>query len=335
MIVGNFLHTKGAETVLKVIDAARPDLFRFHILGMAEARYLPVLERLVTRNVTYSGRYAPGDLSLSGGQVALHLSIWPETWCISLSEVWQAGLIPIVSDIGALGERVTHGRNGFKVAVGDAAAVLDLLETLRGNAGLRDTLRANIGPHLWIDQAPYAAMLLAEYRALAPKVPLGREQPDRLLRLDVGQLHLLPQRSWKQLPAPRHILDALPVASFAIELPPSIREWSSIQRCRSYVDRVCDVETDPLHDFSSDIQVAGELNAIDGLQHRRLGVRARSQHGRPVVRCPDQQDGADRRVYRSRALGPRGRAGEASRRAAAFRLPCGREAARKMVRWHS
>ena len=247
MVVGNFLRTKGADTVLQVIEAARPELFRFHIVGMAEPHYLAAFERLgADGRVTYRGRYAPGELSLSRGQVALHLSIWPETWCISLSEAWQAGLIPIVTDIGALGERVSHGIDGFKVGVGDAAAVLDLLELLRANPGLRDKVRAGIGPHLWTDPDEYAARILAEYRLLAPRARLGMDTAGRPLALDIAQLHLLPKRSWKELARPRHILDAPTGNGLKLDLPESIVEWVSIQECQTYVDAVCGEETDPL-----------------------------------------------------------------------------------------
>ncbi len=246
VVIGNFLRIKGADTVLKVIETARPDLFHFHIMGMAEPPYLAALEALKDRHVSYHGRHTPGDLSLSHGQVALHLSIWPETWCISLSEAWQAGLIPIVTDIGALGERVTHGIDGFKVRVDDAGAVLDLLEILRVNPGLREKLRARIGPHLWPDAGEYAARILTEYHALAPRTRLGAGSVGRMLGLDLAQLHLLPKRSWKELANSRHILDASAGTGLRLDLPQDITEWVSIQQCRVYVDQVCGQETDPL-----------------------------------------------------------------------------------------
>ncbi len=240
MVIGNFLRIKGADTVLQVIASARPDLFRFHIVGTAEPQYLETLRSMGER-VVYHGRYAPGELSLSHGEVALHLSIWPETWCISLSESWAAGLIPIVTDIGALGERVSHGIDGYKVRVGDAGAVLDLLEILRANPALRRQIRARIGPSLWPEAADYAAGLLVAYRELAPRAPLGRDA----LGLEVGRLHLLARRSWKELASPRHILDATAGSTLRLDLPPSIVEWVSIQQCSAYVDQVCGEELDP------------------------------------------------------------------------------------------
>jgi glycosyltransferase involved in cell wall biosynthesis len=242
-ILGNFLRSKGADAIMSIMEEANPQLFTFHLLGNAEAQYAEVFAKWNKPNVVYHGRYAPGDLALlAGADVALHLSIWPETYCISLSEVWQAGLIPIVSDIGALGDRVEHGVNGFKVRVGATSAVLDHLEMLRADPGLRRRIRSNIGPHLWTDYRSYAASLLDIYRAVAPRRALG----DVGVGLDVGQVHLLPHASWKNLAPPRHIFDPSRRSSIRLELPPQIQDWSFVQGSEFCVDAVCGQSTDQI-----------------------------------------------------------------------------------------
>ena len=236
-IVGNVLRSKGADSIISLIEEANPQLFRFHVLGHAEAAYADVFAGWNKPNVTYHGRYAPGEFATVAQQadVALHLSIWPETYCISLSEVWQAGLIPIVSDIGAFGDRVEHGVNGFKVRVGDTSAVLDLLELLRASPALRRTMRSAIGPHLWTDGRAYASALLDIYRSVTPVLPLG----DVGLGLDAGQVHLLAHPSWKVLAPPRHIFDPSRRSSLRLELPESIQDWTHIQGSEVYIDAVC------------------------------------------------------------------------------------------------
>ncbi len=235
-VVGNFLRSKGADAILSLIEEANPQLFRFHLLGNAEPQYAEVFERWDKPHVTYHGRYAPGDLTtIAHADVALHLSIWPETYCISLSEVWQGGLIPIVSDVGAFGDRVAHGVNGFKVAIGNTSAVLDHLELLRASPATRQAIRANIGPHLWTDYRHYASSLLEIYRSVAPARPLG----DVGLGLDAGQLHLLPHPSWKQLAPPRHIFDPSRRSTIRLELPSNIQDWGHIQGSEVYIDSVC------------------------------------------------------------------------------------------------
>jgi glycosyltransferase involved in cell wall biosynthesis len=142
-VVGNFLRSKGADTVLSVIEMVDPSLFAFHLFGKADPQYEEVFRRKDPANLFYRGRHNAGELdALAECDVSLHLSIWPETFCISLSEAWQRGVVPIVSDIGALADRVTHGENGFVVNVNDAAAVIGYLEPDRaGTVGRQRCLR--------------------------------------------------------------------------------------------------------------------------------------------------------------------------------------------------
>ena len=234
-VVGNFIRTKGADTVLNVIAGANSGLFEFHIFGQVEPQYAAALQPYERLNVTVHGRYKPGDAALSDYDVALHLSVWPETYCITLSEAWKAGLIPIVTDIGALGDRVEHDVNGFKVAVGDASGVVDTLELIRAVPAIRARIRANIGPHLWTEPRDYAARILAEYRAVAP----GRPLSTALLSMDVGQLHILPKRSWRELSPPRHILDPQRGSSVATHYAGAIHDWISVQGSEFHLDAIC------------------------------------------------------------------------------------------------
>ena len=65
--------------------------------------------------------------------VSMHNSIWPETYCLTLSEAWSAGLVPIVSDIGALGERVQDQINGYKFPPENIGKAVDILTFLSNN----------------------------------------------------------------------------------------------------------------------------------------------------------------------------------------------------------
>ena len=41
------------------------------------------------------------------------LSIWPETYCHTLSEAWSCGVPVLVLELGALGERVNKNGGGY------------------------------------------------------------------------------------------------------------------------------------------------------------------------------------------------------------------------------
>ena len=320
-IVGNVLRAKGADALISLIEEANPQLFRFHVLGHAEPAYADVFARWDKPNVTYHGRYAPGDLAkVAGADVALHLSIWPETYCISLSEVWQAGLIPIASDIGAFGDRIEHGKNGFKVGVGDSSAVLDTLELLRASPGVRRAVRANIGPHLWTDARAYAAALLAIYRSVTPARPLG----DAGLGLDAGQVHLLAHPSWKTLAPPRHIFDPSRRSSLRLELSGAIQDWSHIQGSEVYIDA-------GLRPDSGDA-VEERLRGGGDPACQRLDLRAGRARRRPGRAGPGRGRRGAGHLLRRLARPARRHHGEIRRRPAPLGFRRKRGPARQMVR---
>ena len=234
-VVGNFLRSKGADTILSVIETIDPRRYHFVLFGKAEAQYEDVLTRAAHPNVTYRGRYAVGDLDAADAcDVSLHLSIWPETYCISLSETWQRGIVPIASRVGAFADRIEHGHNGFLVEMGDAAAVVSLLEALRADPARLAAIRRNITPALWSHADDYAAKLLGIYRAVAPRAPLARGMPG----LDAGQIHLLPHSSWRDLAPPRHVFDPARRSGLQLDLPAEITEWLPSAAGRIHVDRV-------------------------------------------------------------------------------------------------
>jgi glycosyltransferase involved in cell wall biosynthesis len=50
--------------------------------------------------------------------IALLPSIFPETWCLSLAEAWQAGLAVAAFDVGAQAERIRGTGRGFLLPLG-------------------------------------------------------------------------------------------------------------------------------------------------------------------------------------------------------------------------
>ncbi len=71
--------------------------------------------------VRFLGGYRPDEIPSIMAQfdVGIIPSIFAETFSMLLSEMWRAGRPVAVSDIGALGERVTSGVNGRKFAAGN------------------------------------------------------------------------------------------------------------------------------------------------------------------------------------------------------------------------
>lgn len=146
-IIGNFLFHKGGCNISRVIGyLASNNNFEFHIFGDTHGNYEYLKNNEQLPNVYYYGGFSPGKFpdQIYSCNVSLHLSIWPETYCLTLSEAWLLGMIPIVSDIGALGERVHHGVNGLKVEVNSEGGLIDALNTLLYDKDLFIRIKDNI-----------------------------------------------------------------------------------------------------------------------------------------------------------------------------------------------
>jgi glycosyltransferase involved in cell wall biosynthesis len=74
---------------------------------------------LDTGVVRITGRYDETEASAliraQQADLAWLPSVWPETWCYVLTQIWEAGLYVIVNDIGAQAERVRASGGGFAV----------------------------------------------------------------------------------------------------------------------------------------------------------------------------------------------------------------------------
>jgi GT2 family glycosyltransferase/glycosyltransferase involved in cell wall biosynthesis len=139
-VVGAISIEKGYNVLLECArDAASRGLrLRFHVVGYTVDDE-PLLQ---TGQVTVTGPFASGEaaalIRAAGARFAFLPSIWPETWCYALSDIWEAGLRAAVFDIGAPAERVRAGagNRGWVLPLGlPPHAVNDALLRLQGVAG--------------------------------------------------------------------------------------------------------------------------------------------------------------------------------------------------------
>jgi glycosyltransferase involved in cell wall biosynthesis len=91
------------------LDQERGPRFEFHVLGATARRWEPARRGAVVHG-PYERDRLPEALAAIRPSYALIASIWPETYCHTLTEAWQSGLPVLASDIGTLRERV--GRHG-------------------------------------------------------------------------------------------------------------------------------------------------------------------------------------------------------------------------------
>ncbi len=209
-VYGNFSFNKGADLLVEVFHNLRGRGIEFHLFGRVDAPYDGVLAHEDFSGVVRHGPFPPGQPPAVLGEMALslHLSNWPETYCMTLSEAWLMGLVPVVTDIGALGERVIDGVNGFKVPLGDAGAVERLLAELAADPARVERARAGIGPHLTVTPEAHCAALSDLYADLLPDhcgelAGRGLDRPDicKVATFSHIGLEFLPDRWWTPAPA--------------------------------------------------------------------------------------------------------------------------------------
>ncbi len=116
---GNLVPQKGWQTLIAAFGDVRqlhPGA-ELHVHGWFDRPPAP------QPGVTYYGTYQHFELPGRTAQidVAVIPSEFPEPFSLVLSEMWQARLPVVGSDLGALGERIVDGVNGKKFRAGDRA----------------------------------------------------------------------------------------------------------------------------------------------------------------------------------------------------------------------
>ena len=135
-VVGAIGIHKGYEVLLDCArDAAERRLpLEFVVVGHTiDDRRL-----LATGRVFVTGDYVADEavalIKAQNATLALLPSICPETWCLSLSEAWRAGLRVVAFDIGAQAERIRRTGRGVVLPLGLAAPAVN--NALIATAGL-------------------------------------------------------------------------------------------------------------------------------------------------------------------------------------------------------
>jgi glycosyltransferase involved in cell wall biosynthesis len=126
-IIGAIGIDKGYDILLACArDVAKRKLnLRFHLVGHTsdDARLL------ATGTVRITGEYQEHELlaliDLQQAQLAWLPSLWPETWCYTLTQAWQAGLNVLAFDLGTPAERIRRTGRGWIIPLGLATEHLN------------------------------------------------------------------------------------------------------------------------------------------------------------------------------------------------------------------
>lgn len=134
LVPGNVSASKGGGLVAAMAELDRGREVEFHVLGAVDSSLA------TTPGIVLHGRYDRADFASHVARIRPHLgavlSLWPETYCHTLTECWAAGLPVMATALGALAERLTETPGGWLVDRWmEPEAMLALLRRLRREPG--------------------------------------------------------------------------------------------------------------------------------------------------------------------------------------------------------
>ena len=110
LVPGNIGKAKGQDVILALLALDTDALLEFHILGNTS------ITQKHPRLVLHGG-YGRGDFASKAYEIGAHVgavfSIWDETYCHTLTELWSVGLPTMVLEYQTLSERVRESGAGW------------------------------------------------------------------------------------------------------------------------------------------------------------------------------------------------------------------------------
>lgn len=207
--VGGISQIKGADEIYQMIRQFKNKDILWHIFGDIGMSNLYEYNQ---QNLMKHGRYNRNDIVDLLLQYKIDLvcilSVCPETYCYTLSETMLAGIPAVVTDIGALGERMADQKTGWLVSVSNIQSELSsLIKEISSNRALLDEKKeqlkeaklvsvAEMLEHYKVLYSGFACLENAEtydtamtYRAwLNARKTAGFSEDDAFLSERIGQL---------------------------------------------------------------------------------------------------------------------------------------------------
>ncbi|WP_386083027.1 glycosyltransferase [Vreelandella sp. F11] len=113
LIPGNIDEAKGLNVILSLLERDKDELLEFHILGNARQTLLQnASERLVFHGKYERDQFAEHVAKIKP-DVGAVFSIWDETWCHTLTELFSVGLPVFVLGYPTVGDRVKEYNAGW------------------------------------------------------------------------------------------------------------------------------------------------------------------------------------------------------------------------------
>lgn len=162
---GYLMYEKGTHLILEAVHRLRdPSAVQVHLIGTTvEQKYEQRLRELARDiSVQFHGAYRPADLQAFDLDLAVFASVTSESYSFALDEALRLGLPVLVSDRGALPERI--GKAGLTFRAEDAEDLAQRLQQILDAPEVLDAMRRSIRPETLFSMEAHVAMLEKIYQ---------------------------------------------------------------------------------------------------------------------------------------------------------------------------
>ena len=124
LLPGNITAAKGGTWIKRLLAHDQEQRLHFHVLGHSNVD-------LEHPQITFHGNYERDDFVERVAAIRPHVgavfSIWQETWCHTLTEMWAAGLPVIAFEYATVAERIRQAEAGWVLPDAATAQLYDAL----------------------------------------------------------------------------------------------------------------------------------------------------------------------------------------------------------------
>jgi len=143
VVLGRLTPEKGLALFAE-IHPALGEIADIHLLGCGDSGLEFADEPHITVTPAYQLEELPRLLEENAPHIGLLLSIWPETFSYTLSELMAYGIPPVATDTGSFADRIKEGTNGFLVPADDPEALVARLRELAAKPRLLHHVRQRL-----------------------------------------------------------------------------------------------------------------------------------------------------------------------------------------------
>lgn len=165
LVLGRMTAEKGAD-LLQAMVAETSQFAQYFLLGAGEEgeKFRQFDSCTVVDN--YELEALSGHVIKVAPDIGLLLSVVPETFSYTLSELWAMGIPVLATQLGAFGDRIEEGENGW-LAEPDAAQLSAKLLSIHTDAELLEHISEKLSAQKVLDSSG----MVDSYNAILPKSP--------------------------------------------------------------------------------------------------------------------------------------------------------------------